>query len=137
MLRLPTLIVRDPRRDKWTINVGGYGEGTWVCHQMFHTGDAYAQPCFGAYDKKARSKPRESPGAAASASPPTSGSAPPGTPATSTAGRIEMGRLLELEFNQVAFQRLVSRIGDCADSCRIRPSFVDRSDGSLDHATRF
>jgi hypothetical protein len=41
-VKLPTLIVRDARRGKWTISLAHYGV-VEVCHQMFLSGSCYRQ----------------------------------------------------------------------------------------------
>jgi hypothetical protein len=46
-VKLPTLIVREARRGKWTISLAGYGE-VEVCHAMFLNGSRYRQELRGA-----------------------------------------------------------------------------------------
>jgi hypothetical protein len=41
-VKLPTLIVRDARRGKWTVFLAGYGV-VEVCHNMFLNGSRYRQ----------------------------------------------------------------------------------------------
>ena len=80
MMILPTLIVRDARRGKWTVSVAGYGRDIPVCHQMFLTGDSYDQPCPGANWPKKEAQAEEIARRGVVCISTDYWSAPPGTP---------------------------------------------------------